>query len=220
VWATITSTEEAVEAAQRGSAALVVQGAEAGGHVRARLGLGTLLPAVRDVVGDVPIVAAGGIADGRGVAASLALGADAVCLGTRLVASVECTAREDYKARIVATNANDTSITTLFGPEWPDAPMRVIRNRAVEEGGPTRPGVSIGETTVFGQRYVLPHHSALLPTRETKGDIEGMCLAAGVSVEFVHDVVPAAGIVCSIMSEAAACLMRCASEISTSESEP
>jgi NAD(P)H-dependent flavin oxidoreductase YrpB (nitropropane dioxygenase family) len=168
---------------------------------------------VRDAIGAVPLIAAGGIADGRGVAAALALGADAVCLGTRLIASRECAAHDDYKTRVVAAKASDTIITRLFGPEWPDAPMRVFRNRAIAEGGPARPGVSIGETFVFGRPYVLPHRSALLPTRDTLGDLEQMCLAAGASVGLTHDIAPAEEIVRSVMAEAAACLRRRVDEL-------
>jgi nitronate monooxygenase len=213
VWATVSSHEDAAKALPQGFDALIVQGAEAGGHVRAQLGLVTLVPAVRDLIGDLPLIAAGGIADGRGAAAALTLGADAVCVGTRLIASRESAAREDYKARVVAARSSDTVVTRLFGPEWPDAPMRVILNRAVEEGGPARPDVSIGDTQVFGQHYVLPHHSALLPTRDTRGDLEQMCLAAGASAGLVGQISSAGEIVRSVMSEAATCLRRCVDEL-------
>ena len=141
-----------------------------------------LWPAVRDVVGDMMMIAAGGIADGRTAAAAFALGADAICMGTRLVASCESLAHPEYKSAILRAQAGDTSVTRLFGPEWPDAPMRVIRNQAlcdaevgVRESGP------VGQTRLFGLDYVMPRNSAILPTRETSGSLEHMCLAAGTA---------------------------------------
>ena len=89
VWMQIGSVEEARRAIEQGVDGLVVQGAAAGGHNRSASELITLLPAVRDLDGDLLLVAAGGIGDGRGVAAALALGADGVWVGTRLLASHE-----------------------------------------------------------------------------------------------------------------------------------
>jgi NAD(P)H-dependent flavin oxidoreductase YrpB (nitropropane dioxygenase family) len=212
-WMTVSSTREARAAAAYGADAIIVQGAEAGGHTRAQLGLFALLPAVRAAVGDMRLIAAGGIADGGTAAAAMLLGADAVCVGTRLLASSECLAREDYKARIVEARGEDTVVTHIFGPEWPDAPMRVLHNRAVAEGGPARAHESIGETTVFGQRYQLPHHSALLPTKETSGDLEAMCLAAGAGVSLIREIAPAGQVVRTLMADAAACLKRLVREV-------
>ena len=85
VWFQVGSVDEAKAALRRGAQGLVVQGSEAGGHNRAVAATFSLLPAVIDAVPSVPVVAAGGIADGRTVAAALALGADAVWVGTRLL---------------------------------------------------------------------------------------------------------------------------------------
>lgn len=189
LWMTVSSPTQARQAASAGFDALIVQSSEAGGHVRATEGMFTLLPAVRDAVGDAMIlIAAGGIADGRTAAAALLLGADALCLGTRLVASDESAAHDFYKAAIVDAQSADTVITTIFGPEWPDVPMRVIRNRAVLESEQNLPGDAdaVGSTLLFGQPYPMPPRSAVLPTRDTRGDTQGMCLAAGRSVQFVH----------------------------------
>lgn len=207
---TVGSVAMAKRAAELGFDGVIVQGSEAGGHNRSRLALLSLIPAVRDVLGDVPLVAAGGIADGRQAAAAFILGADAVCVGTRLVASREAQAHPRYKQAIVEAGDDDIGRTAIFGPEWPDQPMRVLRNRVVREwegrDAKTPKGAeaeaTIGETNLFGQSYQMPKFSAVLPTTETSGDFNEMCLAAGESAALVRDVLPAADIVHSLLNEA------------------
>jgi NAD(P)H-dependent flavin oxidoreductase YrpB (nitropropane dioxygenase family) len=133
VWMQVGSVERALEAVQIGADAIIAQGSEAGGHNHSRVALFSLVPAIVDAVAPVPVIAAGGIADGRTAAAALALGAEGVCVGTHLVASREAYAHEEYKRRIVMATAADSVRTSIFGPEWPDQPMRVIRNRVVSE---------------------------------------------------------------------------------------
>ena len=99
--------------------------------MRATESLLTLLPRLSSIAADRPLIAAGGIADGRAAAAAFVAGASAVCVGTRLAASEESAAHLEYKMRLVASQPEDTVITTLFGPEWPGAPMRVLINNAV-----------------------------------------------------------------------------------------
>jgi enoyl-[acyl-carrier protein] reductase II len=129
-------------------------------------------------------------------------------VGTRLVASEESAAHTEYKMRLVASEPRDTIVTTLFGPEWPDAPMRVLINNAVRralappaERSPTPS--TIGETTVFGRQYAMPLNSSILPTVRTHGDFDEMCLAAGAGLSFVRKIEPAAAIVREIMDGAA-----------------
>jgi NAD(P)H-dependent flavin oxidoreductase YrpB (nitropropane dioxygenase family) len=156
------------------------------------------------------VVAAGGIADGRGVAAALALRAEAVCVGTSLVASREAFAHDEYKRRVLAATAEDIPRTSIFGPEWPDQPMKVIRNRVVREWAgrddkippPSEPQASIGRTVLFSQEYPMPKFSAVLPTPPTTDDFEEMCLAAGEGIGLVKDIKPAGDIVRAIMDEA------------------
>jgi len=210
VWMTVGSPEKAREAVAMGMDAVIAQGVEAGGHNRSATGNLALVPAVVDAAAPTPVVAAGGIADGRGVAAALALGAAAVCVGTRLVASREAFAHEEYKRRLVAASVGDLASTPIFGPEWPDQPMRVLRNRVVREWegravgtprGPEARGV-VGRTLLFGQAYEMPKFSAMLPTPDASGDFEEMCLAAGDSAGLVKDVRPAGEIVREMMDEA------------------
>ena len=104
------STDEAVAAANAGADIVVAQGIEAGGHVRGETALLPLLCTVLDAV-DVPVLAAGGIANGRGLAAVLAAGADGARLGTRFVATTESGAHDVYKTAVVSTNSDATEIT-------------------------------------------------------------------------------------------------------------
>ena len=133
IWFQIGSVDEAKAALRRGAQGLVVQGSEAGGHNRAAAATFSLLPAVIDAVPSVPVVAAGGIADGRTVAAALALGADAVWVGTCQVASFEAFAHPHCKDRVVAGGVEDTARHLIFGPEFPDASNRGLRNCIVRE---------------------------------------------------------------------------------------
>jgi enoyl-[acyl-carrier protein] reductase II len=210
VWMQLGSLDGAREAVRMGMDAVIVQGSEAGGHNRSTVGTFSLVPAVVEAVAPVPVIAAGGIADGRGVAAALALGAEAVLVGTRLVASQEAYAHDEYKRRILAATAEDIARTALFGPEWPDQPMCVIRNRVVREWAgrdhktplSSDPAPIIGRTIVLGQTYAMPRFSAILPTPDTTGDVEEMCLAAGESAGLVKDIKPVTQIVWEMMDEA------------------
>jgi enoyl-[acyl-carrier protein] reductase II len=210
VWMQVSSLEEAHEAVECGVDAVIVQGKEAGGHNRSAATTLTLVPAVVDAIAPVPVIAAGGIADGRGLVAALALGAEAVWMGTRLVASEEAFAHEEYKRRIVAAQAADTVRTTIFGPEWPHQLTRVIRNLVVSAWSAredevvyaAEPTAFIGQTVLGGQTVPMPKFSALLPTPETTGDFEEMLLVAGESAGLVHDIRPAGEIVRDMLAEA------------------
>jgi len=210
VWMTVGSVHAAQEAIDTGMDAIIAQGSEAGGHNKSVLGLSSLVPALVDAVAPRPVVAAGGIGDGRGVAAALALGAEAVCVGTRLLASQEAFAHEEYKRRVVAAGVDDIVRTSIFGPEWPDQPMKVIRNRVVREWAgrddrtpdPPKDAADIGRTTLFSQDYRMSKFAAVLPTPDTTGDFEEMCLAAGESAGLTKEIKPAGDIVREMMDEA------------------
>ena len=148
---------------------LVIQGVEAGGHVRGTVGLFPLLEEVREVV-ELPLVAAGGIGTGRAMAAALTAGADAVRVGTRFVAARESIAHPAYVAALIASEAEDTVITTAFGDGWPDAPHRVLtcldagtRLVSAQSWGPNWPTADDGGpveaarcTGPFGRSSPLP----------------------------------------------------------------
>jgi nitronate monooxygenase/enoyl-[acyl-carrier protein] reductase II len=205
------SVDEAREAAAAGASGVIAQGFEAGGHVRGTTALTSLLPAVVEAVRPLPVIAAGGLADGRGVAAALALGAEAAMMGTRFVCSEESGASRAYKERITRARAEDTVHTMLFDVGWPDAAHRVLRNRAVDEweaaGRPPsgqRPGEGdvVGRLTEGGMTMDVPRYYVGCPTVGFEGDIEYVPLYAGHSCSIVNDVRPAAGIVREAAAEA------------------
>jgi NAD(P)H-dependent flavin oxidoreductase YrpB (nitropropane dioxygenase family) len=207
------SVGEARAAAAAGVDAVMVQGVEAGGHVRGTTALSVLVPAVHAAIHPTPIVAAGGIADGRGLVAALALGAEAVSMGTRFLASDEAAASRAYKERIVAASAEDTVLSTLFDIGWPDAPHRALRNRVVAEweaaGRPAsgrRPGEGtlIGRTEIAGMTIDVPRYSVVPPLPAFDGDIDEAVLYAGESCSLIRDIRPAAAIVRDIVAEAEA----------------
>jgi enoyl-[acyl-carrier protein] reductase II len=209
VWMQVGSVDEARRAVALGAQAIIVQGSEAGGHNRAEAGIFALLPVIRDVVAPLPVIAAGGVVDGRGLAAVLALGAEAALCGTRFLATPEANAHPDYQARLVSAGPGDTRRTTLFGPEWPGQPMRVIANAAVRdwagreaEAALLPPGDSAGSIMLDGERRPLPRHSAILPTWDYEGDLDRACLTAGEGSGNINSVEPAGAIVARMTQDA------------------
>lgn len=214
VWMQAASVKQAVEAAEVGVDAIVAQGSEAGGHNKSKTPSRTLLPQIINAVKPVMVLAAGGIANGEGVFNALAAGAEGVWVGTRLVASTEAYANIEYKQRLVQAHANSTVTTTMFGPEFPNRPYRVLRNRVVNEfagredkiPSPPPPPDVIGKTVLFPLTlkapYVMPKFSAIVPTPDTVGDFEEMGMPAGDGVRFIKSVQPVARIIEEMMEEA------------------
>src|SRR5207302_10097130 len=123
-------------AAEVGADVIVAQGTEGGGHI-GEIGTAVIVRQVAKAVAPVPVLAAGGFADGAGLAAALALGADGVLLGTRFLATEEAPVPPVYKDAIVASSGDDTIVTTvadtLTGRDWPGAWARLRRTRFIEE---------------------------------------------------------------------------------------
>jgi NAD(P)H-dependent flavin oxidoreductase YrpB (nitropropane dioxygenase family) len=186
------SLEEAVAAVDAGCDLVVAQGLEAGGHVRGKVGLLPLLSQVVDAVA-VPVVAAGGIATARAVAACLAAGAAAVKVGTRFVATHEADAHPDYVAALLAARGEDTVLTEAFSVLWPDAPHRVLRSCV--ESAAAHEGEVVGRLPVGDRVLDLPRHGVMTPGRSTTGAIEAMALYAGQSVGDVREVQSAGEVV-------------------------
>lgn len=200
VWQ-VGSADEAQAAIDAGCDIVVAQGTEAGGHVRGTTALLPLLDAVRAAIGaDVPLVAAGGIGNGRAMAAALAAGADAVRVGTRFLAAPEADTHADYLAKLAAADANDTVLTTAFSVMWPDAPHRVLRS-AVEEAEECTDEV-VGEMSLGDSRVPVVKWSPPYPTSTTTGHIGAMALYAGESVADVRGPQSAADIVEELVNAA------------------
>lgn len=205
---TVSDSKEAKRAVEAGVDVLIAQGWEAGGHVRGKVATLPLIPAVVDVAGSVPVLAAGGISDGRGIAAALCLGASGVVMGTRFLATPESAAHADYIARLVAAGHSDTiHETDLFNVGWSDAAHRVLRNaladRWLADGRPNndmrhRAGEAVaqrGDVSIRAYQSATPH-------RDMKGEIEALSMWAGQSVGLINAVEPAAMIIKRLMREA------------------
>jgi len=193
------SREELLAAVDAGCDAIVAQGVEAGGHVRGSLPLLALLDAVLDDV-DVPVIATGGIASGRAMAAALAAGAAAVRIGTRFVATTESGAHPEYLAALVAASGEDTVLTTAFELGWPDAPHRVLSSALAAAEATDREVIGTGrdgEETWQVRRFAINP-----PTRYVDGEVTAMALYCGQGVGAIEAVLPAAEVVARIAADA------------------
>ena len=194
----VVDRREAEESVAAGADVIVAQGGEAGGHCG---GVSTmvLVPQVVDVAGDIPVVAAGGIADGRGLAAALALGAQGVCMGTRFLASAELGIADEWKRRIVEADALDAVKVANSERVMPPytRPRSTTEPRALS-------------TPLIEQLRV---HPEWLDPAKTGARIRDALLAgrgdeylpfAGQSVGLIDEVLPAAEIVRRVVAEAEA----------------
>ena len=195
------SCEEARAAEAAGCDFVIAQGVEAGGHVRGRCGLLPLLAQVLEAV-RCPVLAAGGIAGPRELAAVLAAGAAGARLGTRMLAASEANVHPVYRERLFAARAEDTILTETFSAGWPRAPHRVLRS-AVAAAESFRDAVT-GALPVPGGLLQIPRLGPISPTRETTGRVEAMALYAGEGVGAVQRVEPTAAIVRAIAEGAEA----------------
>jgi len=201
----VQSLAQAKDAAAIGADILVAQGTEAGGHGATRSTL-TLVPEIVDTLPEVPVVASGGIADGRGLAAVMMLGAEGVLMGTRFYASQEAQGHPDAKQRIVEAGGDDTVRSIVFDISrrnvWPSPYTgRVLRNAHAERW--------------FGRELELmrhPEEAQRYSNAREQGDFDIAAVIAGEAVGLIHDVLPAAEIVNRVVREAEALLTRLGSE--------
>jgi NAD(P)H-dependent flavin oxidoreductase YrpB (nitropropane dioxygenase family) len=199
---TVGDVDEAKRAVDAGVDVVVAQGWEAGGHVRGEVSTMALVPAVVDAVGSTPVVAAGGIADGRGLVAALALGAQGILLGTRFLASVESPLHPNFKQAIVDSDGHDTQLSEIpdiaAGQVWPGAMTRSRRNKFVERWS--------------GREWALRQNRAeaiaRLRAARDAGDIDEGPLSMGQDAGLIHDIPPAADLVRRIAQEAEEILSR------------
>ena len=176
---------------RQGVDAIVAEGTESGGHVGDSTTL-ALVPQVVDAV-NIPVVAAGGFADGRGLAAALALGAQGVQMGTRFICSDECIAHPKFKEKIITAGDHDTAVTGgSLGH-----PVRCLKNRLSRQFlAMEKEGVSSEELQQFG--------TGKLYAGVIDGDVENGSLMAGQIVGLVRDIKPAKHIIEEMVSEAEA----------------
>lgn len=197
VMAMVANEADACAVAETGADMIVAQGAEAGGHRSTwhaadtkDAGTMVLVPRIVDAVSQ-PVIAAGGIADGRGIVAALALGAAGVMLGTRFIAARESIAPPFFKESVLAAGSGDTLVSDAFT----GLPMRVIRNRFVDD---------------YAGRAVLPpllqSNAAedIFKAAARRGDREYFPMPAGESAGLVRDMPPAGEIVRRLIDEAEA----------------
>lgn len=212
VWEQVGSVGAAETAVAEGIDLVIAQGSEAGGHNYGTAGTIALTPAIVDAVGDRALVlASGGIADGRGLAAALSLGADGAWVGTRFVATTESAVAQEYKQRLVEARDSATVLTHVFGRHHPEFnPIRVLQNRVVAEWNDRAAEVPadnsdqpvIGQMDLLGQPTPLNKFTNLVPMANAEGDFEEMPLLAGQGVDLIHDIPDAATVVARMTDDA------------------
>ena len=196
VFVQVQTLKQAISAAHAGADVIIAQGGEAGGHAGA-LGLFALLPAVVDAVAPVPVVAAGGIADGRGLAAALLLGAQGAWMGTRFVTSQEWGGPAWEQEAVLAATSDDTVQTRLYDliaerPFPADNPDRMLRNAFIDRWHGR-------ESEIPAQRETL---RAEVAAGNERADLTVAGVSAGVSAGLITSARPAGEIVRSIAQEA------------------
>jgi NAD(P)H-dependent flavin oxidoreductase YrpB (nitropropane dioxygenase family) len=190
---------EALRAAEAGADVLVAQGTEAGGHVVWMASL-PLVPMMVKAVAPLPVLSAGGIADGRGLAAALALGAEGVLLGTRFMATPEAPIHANFKQAIVKSDGHDTVLTEI--PDlasqrvWPGAMSRAQRNKFIERWA--------------GREWALRQNasevSKEVAAARAAGDIDNASLSFGQDAGLIDSIKSVKDVVAEIVTEAEAIL--------------
>jgi nitronate monooxygenase len=210
----VQDVEQARLARDAGADLIVAEGNEAGGHSGTRTTL-PLVPAVVDAVAPIPVVAAGGIADGRGLAAALMLGAHGALLGTRFYASTEALGTDAAKARIVAASGDETARTRVFDivrrMAWPPTfPGRALRNAFMERWDSRESELALAADSE-GEKYQAAVRS---------GDYSEAVVWAGEAVDLIDSVESAAALVERISTEAEARLASAASLLASLRKPP
>jgi nitronate monooxygenase len=195
----VTSLDEARQALDVGADVIVAQGLEAGGHGGRRSTL-PFVPSVVDLAGPVPVLAADGIADGRGLAAALVLGAAGALIGTRFIASSEALARAAVKEALVKGHGEDTESTRVHdiatGVPWPQQyPGRAIRN-------------AFGDRWRGREAELAADAGALRRYREAVAadDPDAVPVWAGEDIDLIHEIEPAGAIVATLAADAESAL--------------
>ena len=196
VMSVVGAVRHAEKAIAGGVDAVIASGSDGGGHV-GTIGTAVLIPAVVDAV-DVPVLAGGGLADGRTLVAALALGAQGVWMGTRFIATAEAHAHRNYKDKIVATSEAGTVVSRAHSGK----PCRLIRNQFTESWEGRQDQIE-----PYPLQALHVGHAASELGRY-RGDTDNGVLPAGQSSGLIHQVIPAGQVVHDVMTEAAAALER------------
>jgi NAD(P)H-dependent flavin oxidoreductase YrpB (nitropropane dioxygenase family) len=186
---------EAVRAAEAGADVLVAQGTEAGGHVVWMASL-PLVPMMVKAIAPLPVLSAGGIADGRGLAAALALGAEGVLLGTRFMATPEAPIHPNFKQAIVKSDGHDTVLTEI--PDlatqrvWPGAMSRAQRNKFIERWSGRE----------WALRQNAPEVGKQAAAARAAGDVDNATLSFGQDAGLIDSIKSVKEVVQDIVTEA------------------
>jgi NAD(P)H-dependent flavin oxidoreductase YrpB (nitropropane dioxygenase family) len=209
----VATVHEARRAAEAGADIIAAQGSEGGGHV-GLMGTFPLVPQVVRAVAPIPVLLAGGVADGAGLAAALMLGAEGVLLGTRFLATPEAPLPDAYKQAIVRSDGHDTLLTELpdviAGQVWPAAFARVLRTPFIQEW--------LGREGEVRQRRV--ELLRRVQRAREQGDVDNGALLIGQDAGLIDSIEPAGSIVERVVREAEAILGRRPGEVLDPVSAP
>jgi nitronate monooxygenase len=196
----VQTLDQAREAVDAGVDAIVAQGTEAGGHGGTRATL-PFVPAVADIAKGIPVIAAGGIADGRGLAAALALGASGVLCGTGFFASEESLANSNAKRAAVSGSGDDTERSSVFdmarGLDWPSGwNLRTMRNSFTRRWSADMDGLSQN----------LAEEQARFDAASAAGDTDVAAVIVGEAADLIRTIEPAQDTLHEMISQAEDCL--------------
>lgn len=199
------TVDEAKAAVDAGCDLLAARGVEGGGRMHGDQPLWPLLNGVLDAM-DVPVLAAGGLATARDLAAVLAFGADGVRMGTRFVATAESGAHPIYKQAIVDAKADETALVDDFSVLWPNGPEPHRVLKCSLEAARALEGEFVGEMIFMGEPRPMPKFAIPPPVADSTGNIEAFAMYAGTSVGAIDSIEPAARVIERIASGAEALL--------------
>ena len=191
----VPTLSDGIKAAAAGADVVVAQGTDGGGHI-GLVGTVAIVPMVARAIAPVPVLAAGGIVDGSGLAAMLALGAAGVLLGTRFLATTEAPLHKAFKQSIVESDGTDTLVTDLadimVGTDWPGAVERVARNRVVERW--------LGRANELRRRRGDAAHAMRQARRD--GDADEAIVYYGQGAGLINEIMPAGEVVTDMVRDA------------------
>ena len=204
---TVGTAAEAIKYEKKGMDFIIAQGWEAGGHVCGTVATSVLIPSIVEVL-NIPVIAAGGIANGKGILAALSLGASGVSMGTRFLLSKEANVEPVYQQIIAEASENDTIYTErLFNIGWDNAPHRVIKNSTVgewENAGKPAVGKRPNENEIIAHKpdgIPIVRYSDEGPIAGTTGSLEQLALYAGQTAGLLSIVKPASELIAELISE-------------------